>query len=352
MIRSLIAILLLQSLGAQQPKEYIVRSILFYNVENLFDTINDPLTLDDDRTPEGKYRWTKERYETKLDRIAKVVEDFKINGMSAIPDLIGLCEIENVFVLQDLVNHSRMRPMGFEIIHHDSPDKRGIDVAMLYRGDSFMPVAFQKHHLKIRNENFYTESTRDQLVVKGFLDEEEVYLIIVHWPSRRGGTQISNPRRIAAAQLTRKILDSINRLGQDSNIIIMGDFNDNPTDISVRKGITNYRRTHTADSALFYNPMEILYRKGLGSLAYRDQWSLFDQIIISEKLRSGSKGNYRFWKAGIVYKNYLMTRNGRYKGYPLRTYAGGTYTGGFSDHLPVYLLLIKELEKDHLMERK
>lgn len=352
MIRSLVAILLLQCLGAQQQEEYLVRSVIFYNVENLFDTINDPLTLDDDRTPAGKYRWTKERYETKLDRIAKVIEDFKINGLSAIPDLIGLCEVENVHVLQDLANHSRLRPMGFEIVHQDSPDERGIDVALLYRSDSFVPVAFQKHQLIIRNENFYTESTRDQLVVKGFLDKEEVYLIIVHWPSRRGGTQISKPRRIAAAHLTRKLLDSINRLDQDPSIIIMGDFNDNPTDVSVSQGITNYRRKDTAESVLFYNPMESLYKMGLGSLAYRDQWSLFDQFIISNKLKSGSKGNHKFWKAGVVYENYLITRNGRYKGYPLRTYAGGAYAGGYSDHLPVYLLLIRKLDKDHLEDRE
>lgn len=334
---------LLHVLYAQEGKKYLVKTIMFYNVENLFDTINDPDTWDDDRTPEGKYHWTSDRYMTKLDRIAEVIAGFEVDGRNIEPDLIALCEVENESVLRDLIYHDSLRSMQLGIIHRNSPDRRGMDVALLYKKSSFNPDSFQKHQLLLQNEDFEREFTRDQLVISGFLDDYKIYLIINHWPSRRGGEKRSRKRRLAAANLSRKIMDSINKIEKDPKLILLGDFNDNPTDMSIRKGLLGYRPVSSIASSYLFNPMERMYQRGFGSLAYRDQWSLFDQIIISKNMMLSNDHNYSYWKAGIYYYERLTNSTGRYKGYPKRTYAGTQYNGGYSDHFPVFLLLTREV---------
>lgn len=327
-------------ISAQQERKYLLRSILFYNVENLFDTIDNPLTFDDDRTPTGKYKWSSEKYIQKLDRVAEVISNFKINGKTVIPDLIGLCEVENHQVLKDLVAHSDLRSYGYGIIHEDSPDERGIDVALLYRKKTFIPDSFKSHRLLISDQEHNREYTRDQLVVGGFLDNAEIHILINHWPSRRGGATKTAEYRQAAAKLCRKIIDSIQRLSPDPSFIVMGDFNDNPNDLSINHILLNRKQ----NNIIMFNPMSELYRKGFGTVAYQDKWSLFDQIIISENLNSRNEQGYSLWKAGIYFDESLITHKGRYKGYPYRTYSGSRYTGGYSDHLPVYLLLVKEIK--------
>ena len=328
---------------AQEEKEYLLRSILFYNVENLFDTINNPLTFDDDRTPTGKYKWSSEKYFGKLDRIAEVISKFKINDKPIMPDLIGLCEVENDRVLKDLVSHPRLRSFSFGIIHEDSPDERGIDVALLYRKSTFIPDSFQSHRLLLFDEELNREYTRDQLVVSGLLDNEEILIIINHWPSRRGGAIKTSRYREAAAKLSKNIIDSIQRLRSDLRIIVMGDFNDNPNDVSINRILIGKSEVKKHNKIQLFNPMSDLYRKGLGTVAYQDKWSLFDQIIISENLKSQEEQGFRLWRAGIYFDETLITPRGRYKGYPYRTYSGTQYTGGYSDHFPVYLLLIREI---------
>lgn len=329
-------------LWAQNENDYTVRSILFYNVENLFDTINDPLTLDDSRTPGGKDKWTAGRYASKLDRITEVLTRFGLKGRPAGPDIIGLCEVENHKVLQDLIHHPRLLPFNYGIIHEDSPDRRGIDVGLIYKKSHFSITAFQSRHLFLRNEKEEIEYTRDQLVVSGLLDSEEIYLVINHWPSRRGGEKRTKSLRAAAARLTRKIIDSIGRLTPDPKIIVMGDFNDDPIDDSLRRVLKATTNNFNPEPIALFNPMEDLYSKGIGSLAYRDQWSLFDQIIVSLNFVTENDGLYTFWKAGVYNPDYLITVRGRFRGYPNRTYAAGIYQGGYSDHLPVYILLIKK----------
>ncbi|MGI9546041.1 MAG: endonuclease/exonuclease/phosphatase family protein [Flavobacteriaceae bacterium] len=329
-------------LWGQNEVDYKVRSIFFYNVENLFDTINDPSTLDDSRTPAGKDKWTGKRYSAKLDRITEVLTRFGLKGRPVGPDIIGLCEVENYGVLQDLINHPRLLPFNYGIIHEDSPDRRGIDVGLIFKKNHFSVTAFRSHHLFLRNEKEEIEYTRDQLVVSGFLDSEEIFLIINHWPSRRGGEKSTKPLRAAAARLTRKIIDSISHIMPDPKIIVMGDFNDNPIDDSIKRVLKTTAIKIDPDSKTLFNPMEDLYSKGIGSLAYRDQWSLFDQIIVSHNLLSENDRLYTYWKAGVYNAGYLITLRGRFKGYPNRTYAAGVYQGGYSDHLPVYLLLVKK----------
>ena len=316
---------------------------MFYNVENLFDTIDDPKTLDDSFHPGGKYSWNTERYSTKLDHIARVIGKFGLNGSGNGADIIGLCEVENSQVLFDLLDNPYLRENNYGIIHEDSPDRRGIDVGFIYKRSCFTPIYFQSHPLKIYDEHEFREYTRDQLVIQGLLDGEELFFIVNHWPSRRGGQVKSQPHRKAAARLSRRIVDSIKRESLSSKIIVMGDFNDNPTNSSIKNTLRSSSDFNSMDQQALFNPMGLLYRRGLGSLAYRDHWELFDQIMITSNLIPNPGKHYFYWKAGIYMPEYLLTQSGRFKMYPFRTYAGGKYQGGYSDHLPVYLILIREI---------
>ncbi len=328
---------------SQDGHIYKIRTIAFYNIENLFDTENDSLTFDDDRTPEGKDNWTQERYLRKVENITKVLSEIGTDVTKTSPDIIGLCEVENKKVVEDLINHPNLIAKDYGIIHFDSPDERGIDVAFLYKKSAFIPNTFKSHRLLLSNTEGFRDYTRDQLVVGGFLDNEQIHFIVNHWPSRSGGEARSKPFRIAAAKLNKRIIDSIIRLDVTTKIISMGDFNDDPTDDSLKKILkTKGNRKSLKENDLF-NPMEKLHKKGIGSLAYRDKWNLFDQFFFTESLISDEKKNYSFWKAGVHNPSYLLSQSGKYKGYPFRTYAGGSYIGGYSDHFPVYLYLIKKV---------
>lgn len=313
-------------------------------MENLFDIENDSLTFDDDRTPEGKDHWTEERYHHKIGNIAKVISNIGRKTAQTSPDIIGLCEIENKMVLEDLVNHPSLQKMDYRIIHFDSPDERGIDVALIYKHSAFLPTSFQSRRLLLQNEAGERDYTRDQLVVGGFLDDEQFYCIVNHWPSRSGGAQRSKPHRLAAATLNKKIIDSILKQDYLAKIISMGDLNDDPVDDSLKKILKTQGKKRKLEENSLFNPMEKLYKQGVGSLAYRDKWNLFDQLFFTANFLDQKQEGYRFWKANVFTAPYLYTQKGKYKGYPFRTYAGGSYTGGYSDHFPVYLFLIKPVE--------
>lgn len=326
---------------AQEAKTYRIRTVAFYNLENLFDTANDPLILDDDRTPDGKDNWTTARYTQKIHHMSKVLSEIGSTDALGSPDIIGLCELENRQVLEDLITHPHLREMDYGIVHFDSPDKRGIDVALLYKKAVFLPNSFASLRLVLTNENDYRDYTRDQLVVGGILDGEEMHFIVNHWPSRSGGEAKSRPNRLEAARLNRKIIDSIFKFNPEARIISLGDFNDDPVDDSFKRILKTKGKVDGLQPNDLFNPMENLYKKGAGSLAYRDKWNLFDQIYFTANITQKSQDRYRFWKAGVYNPTYLIDKKGRYKGYPLRTYAGGSYIGGYSDHFPVYIHLIK-----------
>lgn len=328
---------------SQDENTFKISTIAFYNVENLFDIQNDSLIFDDDRTPDGKDHWAEERYQHKIENIAKVISEIGRIQVQTPPDIIGLCEIENKYVLEDLVNHPKLQKMDYGIIHFDSPDERGIDVALIYKHSAFLPTSFQSRRLLLQNEDGERDYTRDQLVVGGLLDDEQIYCIVNHWPSRSGGEERSKPNRLAAAQLNKSIIDSILKLDHSAKIISMGDFNDDPVDDSLKKVLKTKGKKKKLEVNDLFNPMEKLYKKGVGSLAYRDQWNLFDQIYFTANFLD-NEGGYRFWKANVFTAPYLFTKKGKYKGYPYRTYAGGNYTGGYSDHFPVYLFMIKPVQ--------
>lgn len=326
---------------SQENNSYRIRTIAFYNIENLFDTENDSLTFDDDRTPQGKDNWTQPRYLNKVAHISKVLSEIGNDVTQTSPDIIGLCEVENKRVVTDLINHSNLKNKNYGIVHFDSPDERGIDVAFLYKKSAFIVNSIKSHRLLLFNKEGFRDYTRDQLVVNGFLDDEEFHFIVNHWPSRSGGEARSKPNRIAAAQLNKRIIDSIQKMDIEARIISMGDLNDDPIDESLKMVLKTKGAIKELDSISLFNPMEKLFKKGIGSLAYRDKWNLFDQIFFTSNLIKKQKDSYGFWKAGVYSRSYLINSNGKYKGYPRRTYAGGGYVGGYSDHFPVYLYLIK-----------
>ncbi|WP_041632759.1 endonuclease [Maribacter sp. HTCC2170] len=341
-IRLLTLLFLIPFMGLAQQKRLVnLRTIAFYNVENLFDIENDSLTFDDDRTPNGKDKWTQTRYLQKIENISKVLSRIGSVTSKTSPDIIGLCEIENITVIEDLINHPNLRDKNYGIVHFDSPDESGIDVALIYKKGSFLPTTFQSRRLLLQNEDGDRDYTRDQLVVGGLLDDEQIYCIVNHWPSRSGGETRSKPNRIAAAKLNKRIIDSIQRMDSSAKIISMGDLNDDPIDDSLKKILkTKGKKKKLEDQSLF-NPMEKLYNKGVGSLAYRDKWNLFDQIFFTANLLEKKDDSYRFWKVNAFTAPFLYTKKGKYKGYPFRTYAGGSYLGGYSDHLPIYMFLIR-----------
>lgn len=330
--------------NAQQKKEYKVNTIAFYNVENLFDTENDPITYDDDRTPDGKDHWTEEIYAAKVKNMAKVISEIGADVTGTTPAIIGLCETENRKVLEDLVNQEPLLQKDYGIIQFDSPDRRGIDVALLYQKRLFTPTNYKAHELIIYDNVETTKRifTRDQLVVSGMLDGEKMHFIVNHWPSRSGGEARSRQKRISAAKLNKHIMDSIFVDEPYAKIITMGDLNDDPTSPSVRDVLKPKSERDGLQMKQLYNPMENMFKEGLGTLAWRDGWNLFDQMIISAELTKKDYSSYRFYKAGIYNPSYLANPRGQYKGYPYRSFGNGSFTGGYSDHFPVFVYLLKE----------
>lgn len=343
--RSMIIFLCLLCFGSTESQEvFDVRTIAFYNLENLFDTVNDTTHFDDDRTADGSARWTLKRYARKLESLAKVISslDRSIGGRA--PDILGVCEVENQQVLQDLIQQSLLQSANYAFIHADSPDERGIDVAFLYDQDHFIPASYHLQEVRLFDDRLRSDSTRDQLVVVGYLDGEEMGFIVNHWPSRRGGTQKSEANRLAAARVTRRLIDSLGIEHPGMPLIVMGDFNDNPTNKSIKQVLQGREVMDSLGTYQLFNPMEKLFAKGYGTIGYRDRWSLFDQILLNTYASNNAAKRYRFWKAGIYMPSYLVQTSGRFKGYPKSTYVAGKYKGGYSDHFPVYIYLVRHAD--------
>ncbi len=321
----------------KQATSYEIACVAFYNVENLYDTIKDPNVNDDDFTPKGANRWIGPYYIEKLDRLAEVIS---LMGAEYTPDgpaVMGLAEVENKQVVYDLTQHPRIKSRGYQIVHYDSPDRRGIDVAFIYQPKYFKVESSSTHTLKIPNrDDFYT---RDMLLVSGKFMGERMHFIVAHWPSRRGGEKRSAPLREAAGKLAKSIIDSLTLAeGPDAKVIFMGDLNDDPVNKSLRIHMNSKGDITQVVPGSMFNPFEELYKKGIGTLAWQDAWNLFDQIIMTPAY-VGNKSGFHYYKAVVFNKPFLAQKDGRFKGYPWRSYAGGAYTGGYSDHFPTYILL-------------
>jgi hypothetical protein len=331
------------SLFAQRAKQYRVGCLAFYNVENLFDTIDTPGIIDEDFTPRGDLQWNSRLYWEKIDRLAAVVADLCGDYTPDGPALLGLAEIENRSVLEDLARHERIARRRYQIVHYDSPDPRGIDVALLYQPKYFTPLSSRPISFRpFAGGEADSRLTRDILLVSGLFDGDTIHLLVNHWPSRRGGEKATEPLRNAAAQICRDISDSLLLINPAAKIVVMGDFNDDPVSPSIREYLRAREKPDKVGPADFYNPMHELYKKGVGTLAYRDAWSLFDQILLSRAFLH-DQGGYRFHQARVFNKPYLAQQGGQFRGYPFRSFAGNEYLGGYSDHFPVYITLVKPI---------
>ena len=331
------------TLKAQDKKNYEITTVAFYNLENLFDTIIDPdpnKILQDDFTPKGKNMWNTDRYKTKLENMSKVIANIGAERTHTAPMIVGISEVENKAVITDLINTDNLKKYNYGIVHYESPDRRGIDIALIYRKDFVKIKSSASRRLYFPEVDDFR--TRDQLVVEADLQGESIYVIVNHWPSRRGGEKRSSPRREAAAKLARSIADSVTAINANAKIIIMGDLNDDPTNTSVKKYINTSADINNVKDGQFYNPMENKYKKGNGTGAYNDVWSLFDQLMLSKPFLNPASDTWTFSTAKIYKKPELIQTYGKYRGYPKRTFAGGSWLGGYSDHFPVYLYLVRE----------
>jgi len=341
----LLAIISLNTI-AQEKRNFKIHTIAFYNVENLFDTIND-VNKNDEASPIMEIKFNRsEIYKKKVENMASVIADIGSDLVNKSPSIVGLSEVENRNVIEDLLNNKHLLNKNYDIVHYDSPDERGIDVGLIYNKDVFKVNSTKSHELIIYDNNSSKRNyTRDQLVVSGLLDNELIHVIVNHWPSRSGGEERSRAGRMAAAELNKKIIDSLQNKYKNAKIITMGDFNDDPHDDSMKKILNAKKYIEDVKTNGIYNPMEvILSDQGIGSNAYRDVWQLFDQILVTEPFLNKKYDSYQFYKAGIFNKSYLINKAGRYKGYPFRSFSWGSFTGGYSDHLPPYIYLIKEIK--------
>ena len=309
----------------------------FYNVENFFDAQDDPKTFDEEYTPKGRHRWKPQHVAQKTQQLATVIHALAERRTDGFPVLLGLAEVENFAVLRQLVRHPLLRVAGYEIIHFDSPDRRGIDVALLYQPAFFAPINIKKAPLLLKNPKTQNRLyTRDMLLVTGMLFDQEVTVSVNHWPSRRGGKSKSAPLRQKAAQQQLRLMDSLYRLDHNAKIIVMGDFNDDPNDLSLKR-LQQKDDFYTAFKPL-YNPFLEKHKKGYGSLAYKDRWFLFDQILFSPAWTKEVKF-LEYKAASIFHPKWLHTPAGRYKGYPFRTQKKGGFLTGYSDHFPVTITI-------------
>lgn len=299
-------------------------------------------------TPESNKRYGKKIYQQKLDNTAKVISEVGFRETGSAPVIMGLIEVENRNVVKDLISQPALKKYNYDLIHYNSFDARGVDVALIYQKSRFIPVNSYKKELKIYNPDGKREYTRDILVAIGYLDDEKVAVFMNHWPSRRGGEAVSLPKRNAAAALLKQQMDSIGAAHPSIKMFAMGDFNDDPVSSSLKKHLKAVGTPkELSDETPYLNLMYPLYKKGVASLAYQDAPNLFDQIIVSRNLVSDFlTTDYKVQKAELYAPPYLITKDGNFKGYPYRSWSGDRWTGGYSDHFPAFVVVQKAVKQN------
>lgn len=329
---------------AQEKKQsFKVAVIGFYNLENFYDTLNNPLVDDEEFLPDGPKNYNGKIYWDKVDKLAKVLS---LMGTDITPDgaaLLGVAEIENDTVLKDLVQHPLLKKNNYQTVHYDSKDARGVDVGLLYNPKYFKVDTSAPLFVQLPGGSKDAYFTRDVLWVKGKLDGEVIHVYVNHWPSRRGGEERSMPARMAAAQVVKNHMDSIAKVNGFQKVVIMGDLNDDPVSPSIIEVLKARGKEIEVKPGGLYNPWMDLYKKGIGTLAYQDAWGLFDQIIISHAWLNKQQEGFFFLRAHILNREFMVENIGRYKGYPMRTWDGNTYRGGYSDHFPTYVVMLKKI---------
>jgi len=310
-------------------------SFAFYNVENLFDTKDNPNSFDDDFTPKGRNKWNKKRLHKKLTKLGRVISSIGCDNIKHSPVLVGMAEVENRFVLDELVASKFLQKKNYGVVHFESPDERGIDTALLYRKEYVTIETAAQIPVHLTNERGEPDHTRDILYVKATLEDQSFHILVNHWPSRRAGAEATSSKRVKVAQRNRFKIEELLAEDREARIIIMGDFNDDPTSESVQ----------VLKGSDFHNPMEQLLTRYAGSLSYRGNWNLFDQMLVSHNFLQQHGNQFRFDEAKIFNPLMLQEYKGRNKGNPFRTFVGRKYIGGISDHFPVYNIFSVKLNE-------
>lgn len=338
----LLTVSILSAFG--QSNRYKVTAIGFYNVENFFDTTDDPNKKDEDFTPNGPYHNTWEVYTQKLHNIASVIEKM---GTDLTPDgvaILGLAELENDVVLKGLITQPELAKRNYRYVWYPTPDERGISTAMIYNPGYFKVLSSHPVHVPLETLGM-TRPTRDILYVCGSLAGDTVHVLVNHWPSKSGGAKVSEPGRMLAASVCRKIVDSLEAATGNAKVVIMGDLNDDPMSRPVQKElVVSEEKDHLKGSQL-YNPWIKLHKQGLGSENYRGEWHLIDQVMLSAALVNDPNDKWKYYNAQIFNKDFLKYQFGTNKGLPHRSYTiAQVWDNGYSDHFPVLVYLIERSE--------
>ena len=349
----LLSVLLCANAVAQGSKNYVIG---FYNLENLFDVYDDPVKNDSEFLPDGKNKWTEAKYQKKLQNMAKVIRSMKEDN-GAWHAVLGVSEIENRLVLEDLVMDPQIAEANYQIIHYDGPDRRGVDVAMLYKPEVFkyidsksIPFTFEGSSIDFvmtKEQQDYFK-TRDILMVHGTIDGEHFAIYVAHLPSRAGGKKGGNQLRDRGGEIMYNHAMQMQKKYPGIKIVCMGDMNDNPTDPSMAEYLHGKELKAEVTDSDFFSPFTSMLKAGYGSLAYQGVWSIYDLILVNNALANANDGSFAIRTIGkngfygrVYKKPFMTTQKGQYKGYPFRTFSNGSFIGGYSDHYPTYIVITK-----------
>lgn len=348
------ALLLLMSLSASAQKTQQNYVIGFYNLENLFDIYDDPVKNDSEFLPEGKNKWTQAKYEKKLHNMAKVIRSMADNNKRW-HTILGISEIENRLVIEDLVSQPEIADANYQIVHYDSPDRRGVDVALLYKPDQFTYLDSESIPFDFNSDIDFSDTdtsyfkTRDILMVHGLIAGEHFAFYVAHLPSRIGGK--GGNLRSRGAEIIYNHSREMEAKYPGIKIVAMGDMNDNPTDDSMAKYLHGQERLENVTPGEFFSPYVSMLKAGYGSLCYQGVWSIYDLELVNYNLAHAPDGGLKIQPVtknhgkeyyGVVFKRpWMTTQKGQYKGYPFRTFSNGAFVGGYSDHYPTYIVIGK-----------
>ena len=326
-----------------QKQLYETTIAAFYNLENFYDTVHNPSINDTEFLPTSEKHYNTEVYLDKVQHLATVISQIGTDINPDGPGLLGVAEVENDTVLNDLISQPLLVNRHYHFIHYDSPDPRGIDVALIYNPKYFIPDTSYKIRVLLRGDNGHHFFTRDILYVKGRLDGETIHVLVNHWPSRLGGEDKSEPLREGAAEVAKRQIDFILQKDGNAKIILMGDLNDNPVNASVTKVLGAKDNIGDVKQGELYNPWVDLYKKGIGTIAFGDVWGLFDQSLLTSSWLNKKQDGFFFYQCHVFNKDFMVENEGRYRGYPMRTWDENIYRGGYSDHFPSYIILLKKV---------
>jgi hypothetical protein len=330
-IKSITTLLLVISFFTSFAQKSNTYAIGFYNLENFYDTLNDPNVNDDEFTPNGSNAYTGSVFKKKVENLATVISQMAMDKTDNGLAVLGVAEIENEDVLKVLCAHPKLKSRNWKVVHFQGPDQRGVDCGLLYNPSIFKVLAAQSLTVPVDSGD---RPTRDVLYVTGKINNDIVHIFVNHWPSRSGGESATREKRKTAARVSKHVIDSLMKIDPLTKIVDMGDLNDDPINTSLTEVLATKWKIEEVQLGGLYNPWTKFYKRGLGTMAYQDTWGLFDQIIISYGFLKNSTKGLQYQEVEIFNKGFMVEKFGQYKGYPHRSYSNGVWNDGYSDHYP------------------